>query len=71
MQDYEIYGLSTKQKITLVNLIGSIIFNSSTPKDSIDKFIDLIKNEAQRLNLPQIIQSLINDDLLAKDSKHD
>jgi hypothetical protein len=43
------------------------LMSNSIDKEAVDKLIDLVKNESYRLDLPNVIQSLKDNDLIEKD----
>lgn len=71
MEEIELNDLTSNQKINIINIFGSIILKSDTPKQSVDNLINMIKNEAELLKLPHIIKSLMDNGLLAKDSQYE
>ena len=52
--------------------ILNFLISEKTDQESIDKLVDLVKNESYRLGLPNIIKSLKDYGfLIEKDSKND
>jgi hypothetical protein len=71
MTYYSNDSLSLTQRRILINSIGATILNLSVSTDFIDKLIELVKNESQRLNLTHIYEKLLENGINAKDSKYE
>ncbi len=70
MRTNEANILAKEQKIKLINMFGCIVLNPLTTQECIDKLINMMKNEAERLKFTYVLQNL-QTYFLAKDSENE
>ena len=63
--------LKLSDRRELINAFAGIALDPLTPKDTIDKLIKLVKNEAERLNIHYVVELIKTINSNAKDSNHE